>query len=199
MRIILASQSPRRRELMQRAGYEFEVLPSQGEEVVTKTIPAEVVEELSFQKAEEVAKRVAEENGSTPFVVIGADTIVAAEGKILGKPADQDQAYKMIEMIQGKAHQVYTGVTLMYFDEEQKIHTRTFHECTDVDVYPMTNSEIEHYVSTKEPYDKAGAYGIQGTFGVFIQGIRGDYNNVVGLPIARLYHELEDFLKEWNQ
>ena len=124
-------------------------------------------------------------------VVIGADTVVAADHRILGKPADHSDARRMIEMLQGNVHQVYTGVTLIVKDAEGNIRTATFHERTDVDVCEMTKEEIEAYIDTEEPYDKAGAYGIQGSFGIYIRGIRGCYYNVVGLPISRLYHELK--------
>ena len=195
--IVLASASPRRSELLRQAGMEFVVIPSRGEEVITSTHPAEVVEELSLQKAQEVADRIMsgkEEQVSDFSVVIGADTVVAADHKILGKPADHEDARKMITMLQGNIHQVYTGVTLIVKDEKGNIHTRTFSECTDVDVCEMSEDEVEESISTKEPYDKAGAYGIQGSFGVYIRGIRGCYYNVVGLPISRLCHELKDMM-----
>ena len=200
-KIILASASPRRSELLRQAGLEFIVIPSQGEEIITSTHPAEVVEELSLQKAQEVADRVLKEKEyAVPqddggIVVIGADTVVAADHKILGKPADHKEAEAMIALLQGKVHQVYTGVTLIVIDKNREMKTRTFHECTDVDVYPMTEEEIEEYISTPEPYDKAGAYGIQGSFGIYIKGIHGCYYNVVGLPIARLVHELKDIMR----
>ena len=114
----------------------------------------------------------------------------------LGKPADHEDAREMITMLQGNIHQVYTGVTLIVKDAKGNIHTRTFNECTDVDVCEMSSEEVEEYISTKEPYDKAGAYGIQGSFGVYIRGIRGCYYNVVGLPISRLCHELKDMLAQ---
>ncbi len=195
-KIILASASPRRSELLRQAGFTFTVIPSEAEEVITSTHPAEVVEELSLQKAREVADRVLGEK-KTPedtIVVIGADTVVAADHKILGKPADHKEAEEMIDLLQGKIHQVYTGVTLIVADPEKGVRTKTFHECTDVDVYPMSKKEVEEYISTPEPYDKAGAYGIQGSFGIYIRGIRGCYYNVVGLPIARLVHELNKML-----
>ena len=192
-RIVLASASPRRSELLGQAGFEFTVIPSKGEEIITKSHPAEVVEELSLQKAREVAARILD--GTEPVkdfrVVIGADTVVAAEHRILGKPSDREDARRMIEMLQGNVHQVYTGVTLIVKDSEGNVQTSTFHERTDVDVCEMTGEEIEAYIDTREPYDKAGAYGIQGSFGIYIRGIRGCYYNVVGLPISRLYHELK--------
>ena len=197
--IVLASASPRRSELLQQAGMDFFVIPSRGEEIVTSTHPAEVVEELSLQKAQEVAERIlsGKEILVSDFsVVIGADTVVAADHKILGKPADRAEARKMITLLQGNIHQVYTGVTLIVKDAKGNIRTRTFNECTDVDVCEMTYEEVEKYISTPEPYDKAGAYGIQGSFGIYIRGIRGCYYNVVGLPISRLCHELKDMLAQ---
>lgn len=196
-KIILASASPRRSELLKQAGLEFTVIPSKGEEVITSTHPAEVVEELSLQKAKEVAGRILQgkENIDDFDLVIGADTVVAADHRILGKPASHEDAGKMITMLQGRVHQVYTGVTLIYKDSNEKIHIRTFNECTDVDVCAMSDEEVEAYISTPEPYDKAGAYGIQGSFGIYIKGIHGCYYNVVGLPISRLVHELKDLRK----
>ena len=187
-RYILASQSPRRRELLHLVLSDYEVIPSEGEEIVCSTDPAEVVKELSFQKAMEVAKRVKPCEGDR-IIVIGADTVVAVDGEILGKPADREDAARMIGMIQGREHHVYTGVTVCTVGEEKILHF-SFSEETAVDVFPMNKGEIEGYISLQEPYDKAGAYGIQGAFSIFIRGIRGDYNNVVGLPAARLYHEM---------
>ena len=196
--ILLASASPRRRKLLSQAGYEFEVIPSKGEEVITKVHPAEVVEELSLQKAAEVAERIisGSERVRDFSVVIGADTVVAADHRILGKPADRDDARRMITTLQGNVHQVYTGVTLIVRDPDGSLRTGTFHECTDVDVCEMTAEEVEEYISTKEQYDKAGAYGIQGSFGIYIRAIRGCYYNVVGLPISRLYHELQKLRRQ---
>lgn len=196
--IVLASASPRRRELLSQAGFEFDVIPSKGEEIITKEHPAEVVEELSLQKAREVAERIL--SGSEEIrdfsVVVGADTVVAANHRILGKPADRDDARRMITELQGNVHQVYTGVTLIVKDPDGGLRAATFHECTDVDVCGMTMEEIEDYISTREPYDKAGAYGIQGSFGIYIRAIRGCYYNVVGLPISRLYHELQKLRRQ---
>ena len=188
-RYILASQSPRRRELLHLVLNEYEVIPAQGEELVTSTDPAEVVQELSLQKAMEVAKRVTPCEGDR-IIVIGADTVVAVDGEILGKPADREDAARMIGLIQGREHHVYTGVTVCCVEGASDIRHFSFSEETAVDVFPMNRGEIEGYISLKEPYDKAGAYGIQGAFSIFIRGISGDYNNVVGLPAARLYHEL---------
>ncbi|MEF2953364.1 MAG: Maf family protein [Blautia sp.] len=184
--IILASASPRRWELLERAGIPFTVCPGQGEEQITVSDPAEVVEELSEQKAREVFLKT-----EGDILVIGADTVVAVNGKILGKPKDQEEARQMLRSIQGGSHEVYTGVTLLDREEGQE-RQRTFHVMTKVVFYPMSEEEIQRYVDTKEPMDKAGAYGIQGKAGIFVREIHGDYNNVVGLPVARLYQELKE-------
>ena len=179
--LVLASASPRRKELIEHLHREVVIEVSDIEEVITKTEPSEVVCELAVQKAECVAKRV--QGNAT---VIGADTVVACDGKILGKPQDREDAIRMLTMLQGQTHSVYTGVTLL---EESK--QTIFAEETKVTMYPMTEEEIAWYVSTKEPMDKAGAYGIQGLCARFVKEIRGDYNNVVGLPVGRIYQELK--------
>ena len=189
-RIVLASASPRRRELLSQIGVEFEVKPADGEERIISTEPSKVVEELSGQKAMFTAKALEKENGHVPegCIVLGADTIVSYEGRILGKPSDREDAIQMLSMLQGNTHQVYTGVTVL--KEKQgswKFHT--FFECTDVIFYPVTREEIVEYVNSGDPMDKAGSYGIQGAWGAYVKGIRGDYNNVVGLPVARLIYE----------
>ena len=186
-RIILASASPRRQELLTQIGLPFEVCPSEWEEVTDKELPEEVVQELSYHKAMEVYERNVTEEGT---VVIGADTIVACGGQILGKPGTRERAEEMLGKLQGGTHQVYTGVAFVW-KEKGRTETAGFYECTDVRVYPMTEEEIRCYVETGEPRDKAGAYGIQGGFAAFIQGICGDYNNVVGLPVGRVYQELK--------
>ncbi len=189
-KIVLASASPRRRELLSQVGIEFEVKPADGEEKITSTEPSKIVEELSYQKAMFTARALEKENGHVPegCIVIGADTIVSYEGRILGKPADRDKAIQMLSMLQGNTHQVYTGVTVLTGESGSwKVHT--FFECTDVIFYPVSEEEIEAYVDSGDPMDKAGSYGIQGAWGAYVKGIRGDYNNVVGLPVARLIYE----------
>ena len=193
-RVILASKSPRRRELLAKLGLEFDILPAQGEECMIGETPDEIVEELSRQKAEEVlgsAENTDITDSRCEMLIIGADTVVAVDGEILGKPADRSDAERMIRELQGRVHQVYTGVTLLLRMPDGELKRRTFSEKTDVEVYKMTDAEIEAYVNSPEPYDKAGAYGIQGDFGRYIRRIDGDYNNVVGLPAARLYHEIK--------
>ena len=190
--IVLASASPRRTELLEQGNIKHVVMPSHCEEVITSQVPSQVVEELSAQKAEDVYQQYEKKNAGD-FLVIGSDTVVAADGKILGKPKDKEEAYQMISMLQGKAHQVYTGVTLLIMKDGKKIR-KTFHECSDVHVYPMCKEEIREYIATGEPMDKAGAYGIQGAFGMYIRGIEGDYNTIVGLPLARVYQEMKEYI-----
>ena len=185
-RIILASGSPRRKELLEQIGLEFEVIVSQVEEKVTSTDPGLVVEQLSEQKAQAVFDSL---DASDDLIVIGADTVVSLDGKILGKPKDPKEAIWMLTQLQNRTHSVSTGVTLLY-REDGKSKKRCFHERTQVTFYPMTREQIEEYVATKDPLDKAGAYGIQGFCARYISHIKGDYNNVVGLPIGRLYQEL---------
>lgn len=192
--IILASASPRRRELLAQIGLSYQVVVSDVEEKTKSHKPWEIVEELSSLKAGAVFDRLLEEKfrktTPEPFVVIGADTVVALGEQIMGKPKDEQDAVRMLSLLQGKTHQVYTGVTLVYTKEEGKIGRTSFHEKTDVAMYPVSQEEIRAYVATGEPMDKAGAYGIQGRCAAFIKGICGDYNNVVGLPVGRLYQEL---------
>lgn len=181
---VLASASPRRRQLLEQIGIEAKIVPSSIEERAEGLGPEEMVMELSRQKAEDVAAKIGED-----AAVIGADTVVAIKGRILGKPSDPQGAAEMLSLLQGEVHQVYTGVTIVPPGPDRG--RVTFFEQTDVSVYPMTEAEILAYVGSGEPMDKAGAYGIQGRFAAHIRGIRGDYNNVVGLPVGRLYQELK--------
>lgn len=189
IRYVLASASPRRRELLGQMGIYFEISPAQGEEIITKEFPADIVEELSYEKACEIADKYLDKYKNDTTVIIGADTIVAYNNEIMGKPKNKDDAVNMLTKLQNDSHQVYTGVTLVIIENRKK-RSVTFHEKTDVTMYPMTQAQIEAYVATGEPMDKAGAYAIQGKCAVYIKGINGEYNNVVGLPIARLMQEL---------
>lgn len=197
-RIILASASPRRKELLEQIGLEFEICPAKGEETITKTDPAEVVTELSGQKAEEVASAVVTYNENhkdiiTPedILVIGADTVVSYGAQILGKPVDTKDAKKTLAMLSGQTHSVYTGVTIVFLDKSGRTGEHSFVEKTDVSFYPMDAEEIKRYADGGNSLDKAGSYGIQDSFAIYIREIHGDYNNVVGLPVARLYQELK--------
>lgn len=183
--VILASASPRRKELLSRIFPEFEIRPAEGKEETQERDPGKRVEALSRLKAMEAAAGI-----SPGTVVIGADTMVFCRGQALGKPENEEEAGRMLRLLQGNTHQVCTGVTLAW-REAEGIRRHSFHESTDVSVYPMTDGEILAYIETGEPMDKAGAYGIQGDFARYIRGIRGDYTNVVGLPVGRLYQELK--------
>ena len=191
MNIILASGSPRRKELLAQAGFDFKVEVSNADENVVEESPTEMVEELAARKAEAVVNLHNKKEDNC--LVIGADTIVVLDGKILGKPADEEGAKAMLVALSGQTHQVYTGVALFAVKEGVVEKKTTFHECTDVTMVEMTGEEIADYVASGDPLDKAGAYGIQGPAAVFISGIKGDYYNVVGLPISRVYHEIEKY------
>lgn len=197
-KIILASGSPRRKELLAQIGLSFTVRVSEADEHTEETKPEKLVCILSERKTLAVWDELTEEE-KKESILIGADTVVAVDDRILGKPADETEAFRMIKLLQGRSHQVYTGVTILRqgglqpFEDETNtcgIQKKQFFEKTDVLVYPMSEEEITAYVKTGEPLDKAGAYGIQGSFAAYIQGINGDYSNVVGLPVGRLYHEI---------
>ena len=182
MKIVLASGSPRRKEILETAGIPFEVHVSDMEENCSLCVPSEFVMALSRQKAEAVAAGYTED-----VLVIGADTVVSCNDQILGKPKDREDAARMIRMLSGATHQVYTGVTLHVSGQ-----SHTFFAVTDVKVAKLDESEIMSYVNSGEPDDKAGAYAIQGLFGKYITGINGEYYNVMGLPIATLYAHCRD-------
>lgn len=186
-KIILASGSPRRKEILSQIGARYEVIVSDCDESTVLTKPAELVKELSYRKAVAVA-----ENVEGPAVVIGADTVVSYGDTILGKPKDRADARRMITMLAGDTHQVYTGVSLIIKEETGDYDTVTFAECSEVMVNAMTDFQIEEYLNTKEGKDKAGSYAVQGIFAAHIKGIKGDYFNIVGLPVAAIYKTLYD-------
>lgn len=190
IKVILASASPRRKELLNQIGIIPEIIPGNLEEKVTSDVPSQVVEELSRQKAEHVWNTL-EEDQKNKCVVIGSDTVVSVHGKILGKPKSMKEAEDMIRSLQDGKHQVYTGVTLVGCGRSV-----TFSEKTEVFVYPMTDKEIVDYVAAGESMDKAGAYGIQGRFAAFIERIEGSYTNVMGLPTGRVYKELKKLTED---
>ncbi len=187
-RIILASASPRRRELLMQAGYAFEIQVSKKEEFYTSTAPDDVVKELALLKAKDIANN----NEQKDLVIIGADTVVAYDGKILGKPKSEAEAFDMIKSFQGDKHQVYTGVVVLSYDEEGREKIVNHAVKTDVYVNTMTDEEIWEYIKTDNVLDKAGSYGIQSGFAVHIEKIEGDYFNVVGLPVSYIYNVLKD-------
>ena len=208
-RIILGSASPRRRELLEQIGIKFEIVVSDAQEHYESTRPEEIVRELALMKAEHVAKEVERrekeraEQASIPgldtgeahlrnVVILGADTIVVLDGQILGKPSDEEEAFSMLKSLQGRMHQVYTGVAVLNFDGSGSLRTISHAEETKVYVHEMTDEEIRRYIAAGESMDKAGAYGVQGRFAAFIDRIEGDYYNVVGLPVAYLYHTVKE-------
>lgn len=200
-KIVLASASPRRKQLLEQIGFEFDIFPSNKEEIISSSEPSEVCQELSKQKAIDVASNIKAYNDShseiiTPqdIIVIGADTIVAYEGNVLGKPIDEKDAFRMLRMLSGSTHEVYTGVTIVFMSKDGRAGEFSFYEATEVTFYPLSDEEIEEYIASGESMDKAGAYGIQGSFAKYVKCINGDFNNVVGLPIARLYHEISEYL-----
>ena len=253
--LILASASPRRSELLRQAGYAFTVVPAQGEEKRTSTVPSELVLDLSRQKAEEVRERLRTSGGiarffaaaamtgaenppaggklpeaavrSRSFVVLGADTVVAVDGEVLGKPQDEADAFRMLALLRGRAHEVYTGVTLLAGEEtevddseadgkkadggkesdgkadfgkrdgvpapERENACASFFVRTEVVFDAISDAELRAYIASGEPMDKAGAYGIQGALASYIREIRGDYYNVVGLPLCETRRRLRAF------
>ncbi len=186
--IILASASPRRRELLANMGLSFSVVVSEADE---SAVPPEVppyiyVQELALIKAAASAKKVL---ANKEAVIIAADTIVVNDGKIMGKPADREEAFRMLKNLSGKTHQVYTGYCVMSIANAYTVCGR---ECTEVRFRELTDEKIQRYIETGEPMDKAGAYGIQGLGAMLVEGINGDYFNVVGLPVGALARTLEN-------
>lgn len=175
--LILASKSPRRKELLSLITTEFEIIPAAGEENADPSLSPDIfVQELAKQKALEIAASHPDD------VIIGSDTVVAAKGEILGKPKDRDDAYRMLAMLSGTSHSVFTGVAVI---KDGEIHS--FTEETRVKFFHLSEKEIENYIASGEPFDKAGAYGIQDAGALLVEGIDGDYYNVMGLPAGRLY------------
>ena len=189
LKIVLASQSPRRKKLLEQLGLVFEVIPSTTEENFTTSNPEEIVTSLASQKAEDVARKVSNS------LVIGSDTIVAQNNHILGKPANAAEAHRMLSQLSGTSHTVYTGVSFAVTNGDCDIINRySFFEETKVWFSTLTDPEIDAYIASGSPMDKAGAYGIQDDWGaVFVERIDGDYYNVVGFPLNRFYRELKNF------
>jgi len=201
-RIILASASPRRKEILAQAGLSFEVICADCEECSSHTEPTQYVQEIARRKADAVAEKCGVKSIESAHnarekqdvLIIAADTVVVHRGKILGKPLDQEDAFHMLSILQGDSHYVYTGVALFYRTVEGREKVCTFSEGTQVHVAPVSSEALRAYISTGEPMDKAGGYGIQGGFARYIQGIHGDYYNVVGFPLCRFFQEWE----KWN-
>ena len=179
MKLVLASKSPRRSEILKNAGIDFTVRVADADETIPDgTKPEDAVVFLAARKAMAVERKDDE-------VVLGADTVVVLDDKILGKPKDRNDAFNMIKMLSGRVHSVFTGVCAIGDGI-----SLTFAEETKVEFYPLSDKEINDYINTNEPYDKAGAYGIQGLASKFIRGIQGDYFNVVGLPVSSVYKKI---------
>ena len=196
-KIILGSASPRRRELLSQIGIEFTVRVSDKEEVYHSEMPEEIVKELALMKAENIAEEIRTDREKAggedaEYVIIGADTVVVLDQKILGKPADEDDAFRMLRSLRGRAHEVYTGVAVLCCGGGQGQITRCHAVRTEVYVHDMADDEIRGYIATGEPADKAGGYGIQGAFAKYIDRIDGDYYNVVGLPVSYVYQTLKE-------
>lgn len=210
IKLILASGSPRRKELLEKIGYTFEIIPSHAPEIVSSTQPAKVVEELSALKTKDIFEKLVsgevksalltEDGGrldNAEFVVLGADTIVAAENEIMGKPVDKDHAFSMLKNLQDTWHSVYTGVTLMGNIGGRQIED-TFHVQTKVKFYALSDEEILEYLNDPEYKDKAGSYAIQGLGTLLVEKIDGDFNNVVGLPVAAVHRHLKEMIQAGN-
>lgn len=188
-RIILASGSPRRKELLSKLNIDFEIITSDADETIESDNPEIIVETLSERKARAVYSQIEDDS----ILVIGADTIVYYDGEVLGKPEDEEDARGMLSMLSDRTHQVFTGVTLLYrLNGEEKI--KVFSDRTDVTFYEIDKFDLLEYIKTGSPMDKAGAYGIQDDFAKHVKKIDGDYNNVVGLPLSRLYQEMKSII-----
>lgn len=188
MRVILASGSPRRKELLKKIYDNFEVIVSDTDENISESNPEKIVEQLAARKAKAVFDEV---DQSEDALVIGADTIVYYDGEVLGKPEDEEDAKAMLSMLSERVHQVYTGVAL-YIRRNGENKTTVFSDKTDVAFYYIDRYDIDKYILSGSPLDKAGSYGIQDEFAKHVKGIDGDYNNVVGLPVSKLYQTLKD-------
>ncbi|NMP37275.1 MAG: septum formation inhibitor Maf [Clostridiales bacterium] len=184
LKLVLASQSPRRREILENAGVQFIIRPVDADETIPQgASPSQAVLLLSERKARAAAKE-----SSADETVLAADTIVALDGKILGKPASPQEAQEMLRMLSGRTHAVYTGVCAMNAERSEKFFCRT-----EVTFYELSEREISAYVNTSEPLDKAGAYGIQKLGALLVKEINGDYFNVVGLPVSQTVRMLLSF------
>lgn len=190
-KIILASGSPRRKEIMDAMGIVYQAVVGDVEETAEETQPVEIVQELAGLKARAVRDKLAAEAGRRcNLIIIGADTLVFYKGQPLGKPKDKADAQRMLQLLCDDVHEVYTGIHISILDENGKEEVVSFAACTKVYVQPMTAAQIRDYIASGEPMDKAGAYAIQGQFGLYIKEIIGDYYNVVGFPISRIYYSL---------
>lgn len=187
MEVILASKSPRRVEILKKIVKNFSVIQSNFDEstIIFKGDIEKYVKDLSKEKAMEVSRRL-----KKPSIVIAADTVVFRDGKVLGKPKDEEDAFSMLSSLSGNNHKVYSGICIINTKENTII--KDF-DCTEVKFSKLSKKEIENYIRSREPMDKAGAYGIQGLGGAFVEGINGCYYNVMGLPLNKLYKALKEY------
>ncbi|MDY2628556.1 MAG: Maf family protein [Lachnospiraceae bacterium] len=193
-KLILASASPRRKALLTQAGFDFQILAANADENIAEKEPEQMVQMLSQRKAGasmDVWQK--QGNAADDILVLGADTIVVQDHTILGKPGSRKEAADMLRKLQGTAHSVYTGVTLLWKNDRMETERITFAEKTTVEFYPMSEEEILEYTETGECDDKAGAYAIQGLAMKYIRKIDGDYHNVVGLPVAAIYQAMREY------
>ena len=198
MKYILASGSPRRVELIQKLHLPFEIEKAIGEELTSETEPAKYAMSLAREKALEIYNRLSNIPRSAEkdsLFVLGADTIVVHEGHILGKPSDEEDAFEMLSSLSGKTHEVYTGVAFV-FDRIDSSETTepvivSFFDKTEVTFNELSADEIRAYIATGDPLDKAGAYGIQGDFSIHVSGVKGNFENVIGLPVSKIYEEMK--------
>ena len=193
-KLILASASPRRKELLTQAGFDFQILAANADENIAEKEPEQMVQMLSQRKAGASMDIWQKQgNAADDILVLGADTIVVQDHTILGKPGSRKEAADMLRKLQGTAHSVYTGVTLLWKNDRMETERITFTEKTTVEFYPMSEEEILEYTETGECDDKAGAYAIQGLAMKYIRKIDGDYHNVVGLPVAAIYQAMREY------
>lgn len=189
--IILASASPRRKELMELMGIPYQIITANVEETVSETMPSEMVQAIAELKTTAVMnlpELLTSENQEK--IIIGADTMVFYKEHALGKPKDVEDAFRMLQMLSDHIHEVYTGVSIIIRKYSGEVERLRFAVCTQVAVHRLTTEQMNDYIATGEPMDKAGAYAIQGQFGIHIKEIIGDYYNVVGFPIGQIYHSL---------
>ncbi len=186
--IILASESPRRKEIMENMGIPYQVMASNVKEEVEELIPDQMVQALAKLKTDTIKEQVRKRSDvDKDIILIGADTMVFFEEHALGKPKDREDAARMLRMLSDKVHEVCTGVSIVIMTQDGSEKNISFAVSTKVRVNPLTEKQIQEYIATGEPMDKAGAYAIQGKFGIFIKEIEGDYYNIVGFPIAEIY------------
>ena len=188
--IILASESPRRKEIMDTMGISYQVISANVKEESEETVPELLVQSIAGLKTSAIIEKTREQLTEETGIIIGADTMVFYQEHALGKPKSEEDASRMLRLLSDNVHEVYTGVSILIINKEETLDRISFAVCTKVRVRALTDEQIQDYIATGEPMDKAGAYAIQGKFGIYISGIEGDYYNIVGFPIAKIYDTL---------